>query len=145
MPASGPQPGTISSTALANGANFAGSPTIRTSEVTERDTARARANRVRPSNVTKALSVPMRVLLPPARINAAQPECGSMRRSYNGRGMRQLAGRSASNGDEGTLQKPGDSKNLCLLADTKKGLRTSHFLCLSQSKQLSLRHLVPYK
>jgi hypothetical protein len=68
-----------------------------------------------------------------------------MPRSYNGRAMGQLRGRSASNGGEGTLQKPYDSKNLCHLADTKKGLRTSHFLRIPQSKQLLLRHLVSYK
>src|ERR1051326_628647 len=121
MPASGPQPGTISSTTVANGENFKGSPTMRTSEVTARVTLSARANRVRPSNVTKALSVPMRVLLPPARMKAATSECGSMRRSYNGRAMGQVAGRSGSNGDAETLQEPDDSK-LVSSGGQKKGV-----------------------
>ena len=70
IPPKGPQPGNISSTTGANAANFLWLPTMRTSGVTDRARPSALAKSVRPSNSTKALSLPMRVLLPPARTNA---------------------------------------------------------------------------
>src|SRR5260370_42624338 len=63
IPARGPQWGKMSSTVGAKGENFAESPTMRTLGVMERATFKARARRVWPSRVTKALSAPMRVLL----------------------------------------------------------------------------------
>src|ERR1700722_2556087 len=56
--------------------NFSLLPTMRTSALTERHKSSARASRVRPSNSTNALSVRIRVLLPPARIEEVTSETG---------------------------------------------------------------------
>src|SRR5579862_3232342 len=64
----------MSGTVGANFSKVAGSPTMRTSGVTERAVSRARASSVCPRNSTNALSAPMRVLLPPARIKTTRSE-----------------------------------------------------------------------
>src|SRR5216683_7176048 len=69
----------MSSTTGPNFPNFATSPTMRTSEARPRASSSARASSVRPSSGTKALSTPIRVLLPPARMKAVTSGMG---RSY---------------------------------------------------------------
>src|ERR1700690_195707 len=69
----------MSATTGAKEENFSGSPTNFTSGVTERARSRARESKVQPSKSKKALSEPMRELLPPARMKAVREGTG---RSY---------------------------------------------------------------
>src|SRR5580698_362852 len=81
MPARGPHPGKISATTGPYFvdpylANLSGSPTIVTLAQTVPTTAKARSNKVWPPNSRKALSVPMRELLPPARTKPIRDNLG---------------------------------------------------------------------
>src|ERR1035437_4684091 len=72
MPARGPHPGKMSATTDPSledpyGANLSGSPTIVTLPQTAPITVSARSKSVWPPKSRKALSAPMRELLPPAR------------------------------------------------------------------------------